>query len=831
MTQENRTPLSLLAHWGWAALVIVPALLVGTVHPTTRLAVFGAAALLFVLFTIESTRSGRRIGVPLLVWALGGAGIWSIIQAIPVGRTLVGTLSPQSAERIEKVLATVGIDNPWWSLSLDPAASAGGGGRLLLYAGFYLAVARLSRRQERASRFLKAVALLGFIEITIVIANVVLGPTGLFSLFDHPATTSEGFRGTFLNPNHQAGFFNLTAFVFLGLALEAQNIRGRWLWGIGFVASTIGSVLTWSRGAAVVLLLSMGIFLTLKRLGSFLSNARPIIRGIAVLLATATAILALALLEGALNRWNGSTLSPASWGGKTGIWPGTWSMILDNPVAGIGHGAFGPAIAPYNDVAPGITWDFAENGILQALADWGIVPGTAFLITVITGFGILMSQATRIGVGMAAMFGVFALSLQNLWDFSLAVPGVAFPTLAVLGAITGQVRNNGKASNEFKAKLWMIAPVATVVAFVALIMWQAETNDRQTVNTRLGSAVVNTIAKDQRAALMDSARADLRLHAHDPHLITLTAQLMASVGDSTRAANLLDAALVIAPDSYEVLLAQASLAESSGRHDFAAGRIHAIFDKYPKHQREMFKLMSRVEWGPELTLQALGDDQTRFFAFIETIKRAGKTLRAMDLALYKYRSDPSQVEAANVAGSLLIALEKVEKAQTLATHLVTTQPQAHQGYLLWGQILWSEKRYLEAMTMFEEAAKLAPDDIDVEFWILRALAVLEQWTDFDKRADGFARIAKGKRVWEARLHLIMAHKYEQTHNTIKALDELARAERKQPTDPNIPLSRARLLKRIGRHIEANEAYHEVLRLSPGHPEATRELSGNSTIGK
>jgi O-antigen ligase len=145
------------------------------------------------------------------------------------------------------------------------------------------------------------------------------------------------------------------------------------------------------------------------------------------------------------------------------IWQDTWRMIRENPVSGVGLGA-------YESAYPVFAWDHGVEGIvaqahndyLQILADGGLVGGALALWFLVTVFGALARGVRQrdplsAGIALGAGAGVFGLLVHSLFDFGLQLPShaVLFLSLSALvssvGATVREPLSQPAASKEFVA--------------------------------------------------------------------------------------------------------------------------------------------------------------------------------------------------------------------------------------------------------------------------------------------------------------------------------------------------------------------------------------------
>jgi hypothetical protein len=200
----------------------------------------------------ERTQGAATATVPVLV--LGLLGVLGVIglQLVPLPAGVIAFVSPRTAEVLDGALAPLGLWPSWRPLSLAPAATA----LELAKAAVFLAVvatgAVLARSERRRDRLLVGLALSGVVVSVAYYGAALLGVSPLVAP-----------QVTFVNTNHLAGFFLLTAWPALGLALRSRGAgRVGWLVAFAFVGS--GVFLSLSRAGIAAFFVAAGVFAILR---------------------------------------------------------------------------------------------------------------------------------------------------------------------------------------------------------------------------------------------------------------------------------------------------------------------------------------------------------------------------------------------------------------------------------------------------------------------------------------------------------------------------------------------------------------------------------------
>jgi tetratricopeptide (TPR) repeat protein len=146
-------------------------------------------------------------------------------------------------------------------------------------------------------------------------------------------------------------------------------------------------------------------------------------------------------------------------------------LVGDFPAFGVGRGAFWVAFPLVSEWAARITFTHAENSVVQLLADWGVLIGGGALL----GFGLVVARRlvkppARIRP-TAALVGLVAFGVHNLFDFNMEVPGVAVLAAALLGTLIGsEGAGRGRSSSRNNQGVPVPRPLLAGFAAIALAM-------------------------------------------------------------------------------------------------------------------------------------------------------------------------------------------------------------------------------------------------------------------------------------------------------------------------------------------------------------------------
>ena len=414
-----------------------------------------AAAIIFVQVLWRPTRSSAGPSVPVSVLALVGLGFLGLFQAMRWPAALAKWISPGhvSLHSASAAIAENAADPGWVSFSLAPGASLGAGLGFLALAGLLFASFEIGRHRRPRRLVMAALGvalvtqvLLGLKGLTQPLPEIwglqVQGPTGRL-------------RGTFVNPNHAALFFEIglsAAFAWVWWA--SRRGKGRidldrrlvsvlpacLAWGIVLLAL----ILTGSRAG----LLAAGFGLALQ---VFLVGRRMSRRWVVATagLAIAAAIVVLALVGGnrALGRLLSTTPFEDNLQARAQMTLPALRLWSRFPIIGVGLRSFEdgfPLVQPQGELRA--TWNRAHNDPLELLVTGGVIGLLLFgagawlvgkrLLRVFSGSRRTENRAAA----LAALGALAVVSIHELFDFGLTVPANALTLTMLVGLAAGAGR-------------------------------------------------------------------------------------------------------------------------------------------------------------------------------------------------------------------------------------------------------------------------------------------------------------------------------------------------------------------------------------------------------
>lgn len=317
-----------------------------------------------------------------------------------------------------------------------------------------------------------------------VLINVVVGMAVVSALFGILRQTthhnSMGYFLPFLKPNSGYGqFINRNHFAFLmemafglvlGLLIGGGISRERMLVYLGFLMPIwFALILSNSRGGIFSMLgqlIFAALLLTLVRTrraktghtaesNGWLSRIRSsvatrVLLGACLVLAVAVSVVWIggdqlaSRFEGVQGDPNIEAIETRQGESRKEVWRATWSLIKDNPLAGVGFGGYWAVIPKYHDASGELTPQQAHNDYLEILASGGVI-GAALCAWFI--YALLMAARVQLrakdnfrrAAAFGALVGLFGVAVHSLFDFGLhiTVNALVFVILAVL--VTAEV--------------------------------------------------------------------------------------------------------------------------------------------------------------------------------------------------------------------------------------------------------------------------------------------------------------------------------------------------------------------------------------------------------
>ena len=794
------------------------------------LAALAIAAFLATLY--GSHRAGRPLHAFVLLGALLLLAGFTAFQAIPLPASLLELLSPRAAE----------LRGGGGPLSYEPGATWREAGKLLVYALVAVVAFERVRARKRSSRREGDVrAALGIVAYPIVIAGItaagiaivhrVLGIERLFGLIEARGGSTAKMLTTFVNPNHAAGFMGLAALTAVGLALDATE-RPRRI-GLLAVAALFGgvSVLVLSRGGLVALFVGILIFAVvayLERRTLAVDERSPI----------SPAFVGTALLlpiVGVLWRAK-DVLADFGLAGekrslgfeeKVAAVRDAVPMIEDHPWFGIGRGAYVSVYTAYKSSPLQLTFAFPENLAAQLASEWGVVVGAIALFGLVTAVVIRLRRVASF-TALGALSGVAVIVVQNAVDFSLEMPGVAIPVVAILAGAGARIVQTKRVSvrRPSTAGLVAFAPTAAIVGVIVLAfrggdlfddldrIAHVEPDVAQELLARHPSSALVAARAAYAAETADPPRLDdaIRLASRamflaptyaDGHL--LAGRLLVRSGHRHQGFGELRRAWALAPSSRGAWIDHViALARSADEVVRAIPRRDPELDIIDEHEasRAITQLMlrDRAHWA-DAVIEALGPVEDLDADALTTVALAatktGSTGYALAVLSRRLADEPDD-EAARIAKArLLIKDERIPEARAVLAAIRVDADNA--------------KRVLPL--------------------VLRLALATKDYDEARRAVDELERHALPTLAESGRLAGMRADVERAAGSSAKALHALDDALARDTGNIPLRLKRAVILYESGRTAESRVDAEFVLRRAPNHAGAKRLVEAIATKGK
>ncbi len=408
-------------------------------------------------------------------WFLALLALWLVYQALfilPMPPTWVAFLSPQAAAA--HALASVGSDqSAWMTLSVDRHTSTVSWFKSLLYVLSFAMTLLVIHNRDQARR-------LGYV---LVIFALVLSVYGLMMHLTNcthvwfGTTIIHGGRAsaTYPNPNHFAGFLEMTLAVGIGLLIGGLRDARTQTW-----KQFLKQLLEWifspkMRLRLMLCVIVIALVSTHSRMGNTaffasmmivgalgLALSRHATRGTVILLVSLIAIDVFIVgswfgLEKLANRIEQTTMlstaSETTDSVETRVEPAKYGidLIADYPVFGAGPGSWYVAFPRYRGGDLSAFFDYAHNDFVQFVAESGLIGGAILVLIVCWSLGVaLIAQFRRRdplmrGLSFASIMGVTSILIHSSVDFNLQIPANAmlFMVLLAFGWISYYLDRQG----------------------------------------------------------------------------------------------------------------------------------------------------------------------------------------------------------------------------------------------------------------------------------------------------------------------------------------------------------------------------------------------------
>jgi tetratricopeptide (TPR) repeat protein len=171
--------------------------------------------------------------------------------------------------------------------------------------------------------------------------------------------------------------------------------------------------------------------------------------------------------------------------------------------------------------------------------------------------------------------------------------------------------------------------------------------------------------------------------------------------------------------------------------------------------------------------------------FLNEKKDAKRAIREFEEAI---RLFPDYYEAWFMIGTANMQLKAFENAQKSFEKSVEINPEFVRPYYPLAVLLESQKRHEEAERLLLRAIELDPKGWEGPFELARSYANRNQW----EKALHYGEMAHSRPAPAPKVHLLMADLCSSIGQIDKAIEELEKFIRLEPTSPYVPKARSAL---------------------------------------
>jgi putative inorganic carbon (hco3(-)) transporter len=415
----------------------------GAVTPAATFALTGSAFVIGAL-TFLTRPGARRIGAVIIpLTALALIGIIGTVQLAPMTASTLKAIAPVSAKTYadaNEILALFNRPSLRPKISIAPADTQTTILLTFAYVVLFACAAILfsTRRRRRVA-------------LTVFFTSVVIHL--LYSTATTPA--AERLHGTFINPNHFAGYLEIALAFAFGVAWRellhnreradgirdlADRVEKRAVPLVGpvllWAVVAAGIALTRSRGgilAALLTTVTLVALAPLHRRQSRASIAIPVV----LVVAGGLIFVAFTTGEAPLLRFFASDPRDIRSDMRTEIWRASLRAYDHSPLLGTGLGTFREAFRRVQPRSVEGLVEQAHNDFLQMLVTGGWIGGAlvaiafASMLIILIRAWLQQEHREESAIGLAGIGALLSLMVHGLVEFNMSIPAIP-ATLAVM---------------------------------------------------------------------------------------------------------------------------------------------------------------------------------------------------------------------------------------------------------------------------------------------------------------------------------------------------------------------------------------------------------------
>lgn len=814
----------------WIPALAAP-LLVGSVTLLPRTGMVTAGCLLLLMAVLLQFRRGRHFrvdGFTLLGLLLL---MVSLFQLVPLSDDILRWFSPKALEYVDGVRA-LGVEVPG-RISLDPYATAETALLILAVLAFYLLAFQRAYHDGAAEQTLAMVGYSGAVVALVALAHQFLSAETIWGMYRPDSMGAAPFKAmsTFVNPNHAAGYLNLTGFVLYGVWAKAEIGKPKTLIGFCVLLIFAASATMMSRGGLVAMAAGA---LFLAFLNRFTGGRRlvtsPVVTALEFSLAVLVAGAFLVVFNVLLKATGGPDfLVPfLKEETKTQVWNAALPLIDQFSRLGAGAGAFADAFSPLNTFYAKNTFMHAENELLEPLIEFGLPVGVMLLAGGTLLFIRRLDFARSRPLHKEAICGLVALLLHNLADFSIRIPGVVLPVALVLGSISGAFARDFVRERRWRwtmGALKIIPLVSTAwILSVVSSLWMHEHNPNKPFETMKALIREPSINADQAERTL--LEPTLALHPADSYALTLAGNVWASLDRTDKAKQALERARLLCPSCIPAQAAEARLLLSDGEVAEALTIMKNIAQFEPAAEEALFQTLYSADIDPNDIGAAWGDDPDLVFRLARYLVNQAATDRTERLLLSAQKLHGWDPELMAALAELYLSQGMHQRADELATFMMGFFPDHHSGFLFQARLAALKGDMETALALYDESlAKIsdAKEEVSISLEVLNLLANLRRWDRFEALAADVRTQATNYPRLRSQFHTILARREEMRGRFADALAELDLADAASPLDDSIAVRKALLYVQTGYPNKAALECRKALRINPSNTTAAQIL--------
>ncbi|HNQ88244.1 MAG TPA: O-antigen ligase family protein [Verrucomicrobiota bacterium] len=357
--------------------------------------------------------------------------------------------------------------------------------RILLYAWLFFIVLNNLHRQETTAYLVGALLVLGSLLAVYAIYQFLTDSSTVWHFPRPPQYKGRG-SGTFICPNHLAGFLEMLLPVAMALVLMSRSKAvTKVFYGYMALVLLAGIGVSISRGGWVATGLTLMIFFAFL----FRQRGYRLVVGLSVvviLIVGAVYIMqAREVQKRFVRMFTPGQLHDARV--RPVLWRPAWQMWQDHFWLGVGPAHFDVRFPAYRPPELQTRPLYVHNDYLNALADWGAVGGGILLGGLVcVGFGVARTlryvhrnqndlaarRSDRAAYVLGLSLGLVAILFHSAVDFSLQIPANALLAVTLAASLSSHLRF--ATDRYWFSPRWIGRLVATVIGLAVAVFFCRE---------------------------------------------------------------------------------------------------------------------------------------------------------------------------------------------------------------------------------------------------------------------------------------------------------------------------------------------------------------------